>query len=180
MPTIDKYFQYHTGARWVDLPKGAYKAAVEAGRPVRIFYTSGSFKVLKNAENLPKSEQIKNSVKTAAKTTAADFKLLVETSQPVQPAVPVAAPVIKKRGRPFGSKNKPKAEPVAVAVAKPVAPTIIVEASSQPIPVTKPVTKKSLTDLTVAKEEAEARQFLKSLPSDKLSLFKKLMASIGA
>jgi hypothetical protein len=59
-----KRFQKFTGKKWVDIKRKDWKdtsgwdAAVEAQLPIRIVHHSGSFKVIKFAENLPEGKDL--------------------------------------------------------------------------------------------------------------------------
>jgi len=56
----EKITQAFRKTRWVKLKEGfeSFKKAVDDGLPIRVIHPSGSFKVIKNAENLPKEEAL--------------------------------------------------------------------------------------------------------------------------
>ena len=59
-----KRFQKFTGKKWVDIKRKDWKdtagwdAAVEEQLPIRIVHPTGSFKVIKFAENLPEGKDL--------------------------------------------------------------------------------------------------------------------------
>lgn len=57
----EKITQAFRKNHWVKLKEGyeVYKQAVEDGLPIRVVHPSGSFKVIKNTENLPNEEGLR-------------------------------------------------------------------------------------------------------------------------
>ena len=57
----EKITQAFRKTRWVKIKKGyeAYKKAVDGGLPIRILHPSGSFKVIRNGENLPEGTELR-------------------------------------------------------------------------------------------------------------------------
>lgn len=50
------------GTTWIELDKGKdnFNKVVKVGRPIRVIHPSGSFKVIRNADNLPEGEPVSN------------------------------------------------------------------------------------------------------------------------
>ena len=57
----EKVTQAFRKTRWVKIKEGyaAYSKAVEDGLPIRILHPSGSFKVIRNGENLPEGTELR-------------------------------------------------------------------------------------------------------------------------
>jgi len=53
-----KTFQYLSNEGWTDMPKGAFKDCDKAGVPIRIKWSSGALKVIRNSENVPAIPQL--------------------------------------------------------------------------------------------------------------------------
>jgi len=57
----EKVTQAFHKTRWVKIKEGyeAYSKAVEDGLPIRILHPSGSFKVIRNGDNLPEGTELR-------------------------------------------------------------------------------------------------------------------------
>ena len=66
--TIERQLQAWVGKKWETLDKGRdlFKKTVDAGVPVRVLHPKGTFKVIKNADKLPKKEPRSSSELKAA------------------------------------------------------------------------------------------------------------------
>tara|TARA_B110000285_G_scaffold162011_1_gene180946 strand:+ start:75 stop:368 length:294 start_codon:yes stop_codon:yes gene_type:complete len=85
---MTKTFKAFAGKNWVALTsREAFKEADKAGKPIRIEFDNGSFRVIKNADKLPEGKPVGFS-KAAADREAAKQKEVVE------PEVVEAAPAV--------------------------------------------------------------------------------------
>jgi hypothetical protein len=85
---MTKTFKAFAGKNWVALTsREAFKEADKAGKPIRIEFDNGSFRVIKNADKLPEGKPVGFS-KAAADREAAKQK------EAVKPEVVEAAPVV--------------------------------------------------------------------------------------
>jgi len=86
---MTKTFKAFAGKNWVALTsREAFKEADKAGKPIRIEFDNGSFRVIKNADKLPEGKPVGFS-KAAADREAAKQKEVVEPE--VVEAAPAAA-----------------------------------------------------------------------------------------
>jgi len=69
--------QVFTNDKWVELPKGSvlFAKAKQSGVPIKVVHPNGNFKVIFNAEKLPKSEPT-TSTKPKAKPKAKKVDLV--------------------------------------------------------------------------------------------------------
>jgi hypothetical protein len=75
---MTKTFKAFAGKNWVTLTsREAFKEAEKAGKPIRIEFDNGSFRVIKNADKLPEGKPVGFS-KAAADREAAKQKKVVK------------------------------------------------------------------------------------------------------
>ena len=89
---MTKTFKAFAGKNWVALTsREAFKEADKAGKPIRIEFDNGSFRVIKNADKLPEGKPVGFS-KAAADREAAKQKEVVKPEVvEATPAVATAA-----------------------------------------------------------------------------------------
>ncbi len=86
---MSKTFKAFAGKNWVALTsREAFKEAEKAGKPIRVEFANGSFRVIKNADKLPEGKPVGFS-KSAADREAAKQKKVVKPE--VVEAAPAAA-----------------------------------------------------------------------------------------
>ena len=75
---MSKTFKAFAGKNWVSLTsREAFKEADKAGKPIRVEFDNGSFRVIKNADKLPEGKPVGFS-KAAADREAAKQKKAVK------------------------------------------------------------------------------------------------------
>jgi hypothetical protein len=75
---MTKTFKAFAGKNWVTLTsREAFKEAEKAGKPIRVEFDNGSFRVIKNADKLPEGKPVGFS-KAAADREAAKQKKVVK------------------------------------------------------------------------------------------------------
>jgi|TARA_R110002124_G_scaffold276558_2_gene447384 hypothetical protein len=90
---MTKTFKAFAGKNWVALTsREAFKEADKAGKPIRIEFDNGSFRVIKNADKLPEGKPVGFS-KAAADREAAKQKKVVKPE--VVEATPAVATATK-------------------------------------------------------------------------------------
>jgi hypothetical protein len=88
---MTKTFKAFAGKNWVALTsREAFKEADKAGKPIRIEFDNGSFRVIKNADKLPEGKPVGFS-KAAADREAAKQKEVVVAEAPESPVAALAA-----------------------------------------------------------------------------------------
>ena len=86
---MTKKFKTFTGKHWVSLAsREEFKKAEKAGKPIRVEFANGSFRVIKNADKLPEGRPVGFS-KAAADREAAKQEEIVKPE--VVEAAPAAA-----------------------------------------------------------------------------------------
>ena len=83
---MSKTFKAFAGKNWVALTsREAFKKADKAGKPIRVEFDNGSFRVIKNADKLPEGRPVGFSKAAADRETA-------KQKEVVKPEVVEAAP----------------------------------------------------------------------------------------
>ncbi len=91
---MTKTFKAFAGKNWVSLTsREAFKEADKAGKPIRVEFANGSFRVIKNADKLPEGKPVGFSKAAADREAAKNNKKVVKPE--VVEAAPVAATTTK-------------------------------------------------------------------------------------
>jgi len=78
---MTKTFKAFAGKNWVTLTsREAFKEAEKAGKPIRIEFDNGSFRVIKNADKLPEGKPVGFSKAAADREAAKQDKLIERVS----------------------------------------------------------------------------------------------------
>ena len=78
---MTKTFKAFAGKNWVALTsREAFKEADKAGKPIRIEFDNGSFRVIKNADKLPEGKPVGFSKAAADREAAKQDKLIERVS----------------------------------------------------------------------------------------------------
>jgi|TARA_R110000751_G_scaffold65833_1_gene134580 hypothetical protein len=97
---MSKTFKAFAGKNWVTLTSGeAFREADKAGKPIRVEFANGSFKVIKNSDKLPEG-QPSAFTKAAADREAAKQKEAVAV-EPESPSAALAAGLKAQTERDF-------------------------------------------------------------------------------
>jgi len=76
---MSKTFKAFAGTNWVALTsREAFKEADKAGKPIRIEFDNGSFRVIKNADKLPEGKPVGFSKAAADREAAKQKEAVVE------------------------------------------------------------------------------------------------------
>jgi hypothetical protein len=78
---MTKTFKAFAGKNWVALTsREAFKEAEKAGKPIRVEFDNGSFRVIKNADKLPEGKPVGFSKAAADREAAKQDKLIERVS----------------------------------------------------------------------------------------------------
>ena len=128
-----KTFQYLSNEGcWLDMPKGAFKDCDAAGVPIRIKWSSGALKVIRNAESVPAIPQLphlQEKKKAPAAKMVVPYKIVSKDKEAASEFSLIFSPAMAKKLAAAGyvvkkmvTKKRPKLIDLSIIGASP-APT---------------------------------------------------------